>query len=413
MEKGTQFGIYSILLALFCGINLPSVVGQTDEDEVDSFLPGFVITESRDTIYGDIFYEEWEAGTGLLIEVRNAAGETEDYSYTAALFNRANEIFVRNPFDGDRQFLQVLLDGEVKLLGYSRPEFYVDKKLEEPMPPTHTVFFGDRKAYMKYYIEKNGTTYALSKSTYQDKLVEYFGEEMEKLGQVYSYYELPMLFAYHNRKLETDNKYFKYKTVLDENGNIYQRQYKVTVDLNDKIKSSDELYKLVNGALVVRLKTNRRKIDAYLAAGYEDKAKELELELKAVNRSIMSHFLAYFNFTDVYFIYVEDYAKLLNQEFSGYFLNEKMEYDPSIKMSNPNFFFCDRGPAYAVAMKNSNDPNTKVASDVPRTQDAFVIKDQELNQLVDPFPFSSIIRLNDIEGGVKRLNKGLIQFYGN
>ncbi|MCD8529083.1 MAG: hypothetical protein LRY27_03795 [Chitinophagales bacterium] len=183
-------------------------------------------------------------------------------------------------------------------------------------------------------------------------------------------------------------------------------------EFTDKQEAYIQISLLKRGALVVRLRTNEKKIELYQNAGKTALADELKAKQKKQNIEIIKAFKEAYTYSAVYFIYAEDYTKLLiDGQASGYFLNEDLEIDSSIVFSDMNYFFCDFGPVYAEVISNPNDPKNKVVSSSPAFQEALVIKDYDMVQLLSPFPFYAKVRFYEFEDAVERLNNDLFKFY--
>lgn len=181
---------------------------------------------------------------------------------------------------------------------------------------------------------------------------------------------------------------------------------------NDREEAFYNIETLKNGNLIVRLKSQDRKIMAYRAAGNKKFADKLERELFEFNQSMVRAFNENYNFSNVYYIYPDDYELVRNEISSGYFLNENLKVDSSISVSfNADYYFCEYGPVYAETLENSNKSRRKVVTATPVQQEALVIKDEYLTQLLSPFPNHVTIRLKEMDKVVERLNNRLHNFY--
>jgi len=141
-----------------------------------------------------------------------------------------------------------------------------------------------------------------------------------------------------------------------------------------------------NGALVIRLHLSKKKINLYRKAGKTKLADKLQEELDNNNYFIALAFQdSTFTFCPVYVIDTKDYGRIINGEKSGFFLNENMEVDSSIVMEEDYFLFVERGDVYEQ-VGDGNFKNSVTSSSIVIT-DAFVIKDENMNQLIKPFPF--------------------------
>lgn len=181
---------------------------------------------------------------------------------------------------------------------------------------------------------------------------------------------------------------------------------------SDREEAFSNIIALKNGNLIVRLKSQDRKIMAYRAAGNKKFADRLERELKEFNQNLVNAFIQYYSFSNVYFIHSNNYELVRNEISSGYFLNERLEVDSSIVLSfNSEYFFCEHGSVYAETLENSNKSRRKTVTDTPMQQDALVIKDYSLIQLISPFPNYVSIRLKEMNKVVEKMNNRLHNFY--
>jgi hypothetical protein len=180
---------------------------------------------------------------------------------------------------------------------------------------------------------------------------------------------------------------------------------------SDREKSFLQIVQLRGGALIVRLKSQDRKIQAYTKSGNHALVAKLESELLKFNMGLMDAFNNYYDFSAVYFIYPDDYSKVLNGNTSGFFLNNNLEKDSSIVLEQEKFFICEYGPVYAEAIEDQNNARIKVVTSTPVQQDALVIKDTDLQQLITPFPAYVSIRLKTMWKAVENMNSNLHKYY--
>lgn len=181
---------------------------------------------------------------------------------------------------------------------------------------------------------------------------------------------------------------------------------------NDREKAFTQIALLKNGALIVRFRTQDRKIEAYRNAGNIKLANQLEKELSDFNKALAQAFKTYYQFSKVYFMYPADYSRFLAGDTAGYFYNYNMVLDTSIAIDRlDDFFICEYGPVYAEDIIDPNNARTKVVTSTPMLQDALVIKDTDLDQLLTPFPNHVSIRLKTIEKSVENLDRNLQKFF--
>lgn len=181
-------------------------------------------------------------------------------------------------------------------------------------------------------------------------------------------------------------------------------------NLSDRMESFETIDLLKKGALIVRLRTNSKKIDAYRSAGNTDLADKLEEQQHSRNLDMLLAFKTNFDFCPVYFIWSEDYKRVLDGEKSSFFLDENMEVDSSIVLTQNYFLFCDFGPVYVQAIADQYDPKNKMVSSTPAFQEALVIKDTSLTQLLDPFPFYVKVRFFEFASAAEKMNSSLYKY---
>jgi len=176
-----------------------------------------------------------------------------------------------------------------------------------------------------------------------------------------------------------------------------------------------------NGALVLRLKTKRNKIEKLnellARPDLEEKdKKKLMKELKTTieerdkyNYEITKAFNTYYKFSAFYFMHDTSSVALKNGEKSGFLLDKDLNIDPNITITQDSFFV-----AYTGSLNASN-------------MEALIIMNSRFEVLPSPFPY--YIRVNlfgrvlvkifapkkvvrkDMKKIVTRLEKNLNNFY--
>ena len=424
MGNGIQFGIFRIVLVNILVCLSIGLFAQNNK-LISEAMPGFILTKNYDTIYCNIAYQFNEDKSINAFLTTDENGEEVIIDDDVILFNRANEIYVKNNFEIGPYSLKVIEDGAIKLLGFGNlKNKKVAKKSILNMSSDGLFYYiieAEGGSYIgnisprnkaTFFVEKDDKIFRLKTLEYRTQLIELLGPEAALMLEDIDYRQIPLFIKEYNLRNEGgDNKYFAYKIISNKSGEILENEYEVDRVYNDKIRATDEINLLFENALIVRLKTNRRKIEAYQKAGMMEKADKLEKELNMTNQETIQIFKRNFSFCPIYFINAEDYNLALNEQ-PGIFLNERGEKDESIVFDYRSFLFCDRGAAYAPVIANQKDANTKMVSSTPSIQDAFVIKNMDLEQLVEPFPYKAAIRFDNIEGAVSNLNSSLINFYG-
>ena len=170
------------------------------------------------------------------------------------------------------------------------------------------------------------------------------------------------------------------------------------VNTSDIEKAESQIVQLKeNGALVVRLHLTKTNIEMYRKYGDIKTADRLQKDLENTNFLNTLAFLdSTFTFCPVYFIDSKDYGKVINGIKSGYLLGKDLKVDSSIVIKEDFLLFVDRGSVYEQ-VGNGKDFKHAVTSSTPVIQDALVVKDLDMNQLVGPFPFYKTVRTPGFE----------------
>jgi hypothetical protein len=177
---------------------------------------------------------------------------------------------------------------------------------------------------------------------------------------------------------------------------------------------------LKDGVLVVRLKTGSNKIQTLQrVANSPDISEKERLRLESMmlneaeniskeNTWLHNAFTEKYNFSEVLYFFDTSSVLLKNGVQSGYFLNEKLEVDPSVSLNNRPFLVAFYG-ASSSAYKSS--------------QEGLVVLDEHFIELSEPFPHytdvSSFWKIfidtaaekKSILGTVKSFDKRLTFFY--
>ena len=183
----------------------------------------------------------------------------------------------------------------------------------------------------------------------------------------------------------------------------------------NRYTATEEIKALKTGALVVRLKTNDKSIDAYRRSGRTELADKLVAEREAQNLKIAEAFKYHFYFCPVYFIYAKNTDLLLKRE-PHIFLNEKLQADTSIKLKEDYFLIAEYGSfttneridEYHYRGVYNTEPSTSTAS-----TSALVVLDTTLNQLQEPFPFAVPVYLGGFNKGAEQLSINMDKAYNN
>ena len=162
-----------------------------------------------------------------------------------------------------------------------------------------------------------------------------------------------------------------------------------------------------DGAFVVRLSADARRIQAYEEAGHQTMADQLRSEIRAEHDERVDAFRTQFDYAPVYVIHADDHAAVREGLRSGYLLNRDLEVDPAIEIVEDFVVFVDRGTAFMMQMGDPSNARAKAETSTPASQDALVVKDLDLRQIAPPFPGYVPVRFSNVAKTVRTLNERL------
>lgn len=145
-----------------------------------------------------------------------------------------------------------------------------------------------------------------------------------------------------------------------------------------------------NGAIVVRLKTNKTLINDLIAQGKTDLAAEKEKEQYVINANTYAAYKDYLKFCKVYFIFSNSSDSLLNGARSGIFLDSTLKVDPSITMNEKFYLLAERDYGYnsSIGFVAEDTARKVVEAGNPVKEMAVVLKNKYGHQLKQPFPYA-------------------------
>ncbi len=184
---------------------------------------------------------------------------------------------------------------------------------------------------------------------------------------------------------------------------------------------------LKNGALLVRLKTKSKSINALKEKGRAAQAEQVEAKVNADNLDLYRAFQDEWNFCPVYFFNSDDSEHVINGQIDSVkFLNEELQADASIKMEKDFFLVAelglleqDRSKIENVRSGQENNPNyrneAKYYGGANMRFHALLMKSSEFEQLRAPFPhysrtLNSFFIKKKMKDVVKTLNLKLQRF---
>lgn len=155
------------------------------------------------------------------------------------------------------------------------------------------------------------------------------------------------------------------------------------------IVSAWQINQLKEGAIIVRLKTNKRLIDELLRQGNKELALEKQLEQYAINKNIFFAYKDNFNFCKVYFMYSNSSDSLLNGSRENIFLDSNLTIDPAIHMNEKFYMIAERDYGYnsSIGFVPEDSARTIVERGNPVREMAVVLKNKYGHQLKAPFPY--------------------------
>jgi len=150
-----------------------------------------------------------------------------------------------------------------------------------------------------------------------------------------------------------------------------------------------QINQLKNGAMVVRLKTNQKLIDALRKDGKNDMADEKEREQYAINKHTMFAYMDFLKFCKVYFIYSNSTDSLLSGTRRNIFLDTTLTINPGIVMKENFYMIAERDYAYnsSIGFLPEDSARFAVEAGNPIKEMAIVVKNKYGQQVKAPFPY--------------------------
>ncbi|GAB4449423.1 MAG: hypothetical protein OHK0036_06400 [Bacteroidia bacterium] len=175
--------------------------------------------------------------------------------------------------------------------------------------------------------------------------------------------------------------------IYSQNNNDYQfykfRQRRILL-------ANWQINQLVDsGALIVRLKSNRKVIEMLKAQQKLKTAKEVELSTYSENKKIASAFARNYKFSKLYFMYDYSSDSLLKGIRKGFFLDTNLNRNPDIELIENFYLIAERGSLVESHLGLIPDSlATKVSESGPTSKEvAIIVKNKYGFQLKHPFPY--------------------------
>ena len=214
---------------------------------------------------------------------------------------------------------------------------------------------------------------------------------------------------------------------------LSNNSYSQSTPLSNKEKQEISNYyfnKLSNGALLVRLRSNKRKINSLKERGYIDEARRVEMNQNHYNREIISAFTNEMTFCDTYFFYSDQSNNVRKKDFSEpFFLDSNLVIDESIEFSFDDFLIAEFGNVaqdtasykdfYITTGQNGKTKKSSYWGGPNFHFGALVVMTDDFVQLRKPFPsfvrtFDSIPLFRSTTFKVvARLNDKFLRFFAD
>lgn len=156
---------------------------------------------------------------------------------------------------------------------------------------------------------------------------------------------------------------------------------------------------LKNGALIVRLDQQERRIEYFSKYNNTKEVEKILEQVKKENRAIIDAFKSYYSFSKVYFMAMEDSRLILDGQIGKIRLfNDQGEIDPNAHVLEEKIFIADFSfveqdttmylSSYTPTPNDPNNPRGETYYGGSKTsKPALVIRNDKFQQLRDPFPF--------------------------
>lgn len=175
-----------------------------------------------------------------------------------------------------------------------------------------------------------------------------------------------------------------------------------------------QIVKLKQGALLVRLRTNQKAIDALKSAGNIDLATQVERETFLKNKTIVQAFIKEFHFCPVYFFYSNCSDSVKHKNTQGVFLDTNLQVDPNIICQASFYLIAEQGEVVNSSLgivSLSEAPNARETGTGAK-EVAIVIKNRFFIQLHKPFPYyTKGYKLKKYPQYVRKMNVMLQSYY--
>lgn len=192
--------------------------------------------------------------------------------------------------------------------------------------------------------------------------------------------------------------------------------------------ANEQIKNLKNGILLIRLSTKSKALETIRNKGYDEKADEIEADQTALNKAIALTFPVNIKFCKTAFFYSQETDKLVSKDFDNMsFMDGELNEIPNPLINDMYFLVLDLAILEGRDTRTNKTKKVDAENGIEKKPDyyspsnmslpAFVVKDQNLEQLNDPFPY--YVRAYSLEPDIDKilsaalkLNKRLFKFYG-
>ena len=192
----------------------------------------------------------------------------------------------------------------------------------------------------------------------------------------------------------------------------------------NKMRMKEQIKKLKEGVLLVRLQTKENSIIALRKIGRDDLANKTVTKQIDYNLEIISAFRKNFTFCPTYFFFSNYSDSILSKQINGIiFLNDSLKPDPIIKLNNNNFLTAEFGiieqdtakyfeSYYYYSSGNGLERRSSYYGGPDMRFGVLKIMSEQLIQLKRPFPYYvRTYTKRKLSKVVSLMNRKLISYY--
>jgi|GEM_PF-6800538 len=160
------------------------------------------------------------------------------------------------------------------------------------------------------------------------------------------------------------------------------------VNPNNLAISRFQINDLKTRGIIVRMKTDKNRIDAYLKSGNIKVANQLEQRVKLTSMVMEYAYITNWSYSPVYFMETQNTSKLMQQD-TLIAKTFDLQRDTSIYMNHDSVYIVDYSQLTINYYDGGKSSNPTTESGTPEPGWYMVAKDHELNQLQNPMPYKA------------------------